>query len=99
MTLLNSKQKLPTIHMWLSTTEESQEATPSPARVRHHLQHHEVGGGHKRSRPERSTEAAQLLYHIRVTVVHIHVVIATGRISLQVEETELEHDHLTHWNL
>lgn len=99
LTLLSSKQKLPTIHMWLSTAEESQEATPSSARVRHHLQHHQVGGGDESPGPERSAEAAQLLHRVRVTVVHVHVVIATGRVSLQVEDTELEHDHLTLWNL
>lgn len=41
----------------------------------------------------------ELLYHVRVSVIHIHIVIATERISLQVKNPEGQHDYIALWNL
>lgn len=84
--------------MWFSSTEKGQEPSSSPAGVRHHLHHHGVGGGDERSRAERPAEAAQFLHRVRVTIVHVQVVIATGGVSLHIKDTELEHDHLALWD-
>ena len=80
--------------MRLPPAEVSHEAPPPGAGVRHHLQHHGVGGGEERPRPERSAEAAQLLHRVGVAVVNVQVVVATRGVGLQVEEAEGEHDHV-----
>lgn len=85
--------------MWFSSTEEGQESSASSAGVGHHLQHHGVGRGDERSRPKGSTEAAQLLHSVRVTVIHVHIVVSTRGVSLQVKNPELDHDHLALWDL
>lgn len=84
-----------TFHVWLPRAEVSQKASSSRGVVRHHLQHHGVGGGDERPGPERPAETAQLLHQARVTVVDVQVVVATGGVGLDVEEAEGEHDHMT----
>ena len=74
--------------MWLPCVKGSEKASSSCAVVRHHLQHHGVGGGDEGARPERPTETAQLLHQARVTIVHVQVVIPTGGVSLHVKEAE-----------
>lgn len=85
--------------MWFSSIEVSKEAPPSSLRVRHHLQHHGVGGGDESTRPERSTEPPQFLHHVGVAIVHIQVVIATHGVGLHVEDAEGEHNHIAFWDL
>lgn len=80
--------------MRLPCTEGSQEASSSRGVVRHHLQHHGVGGGDEGAGSERPAETAELLHQTRVAVVDVQVVVATGGVSLQVEEAERQHDYV-----
>ncbi len=88
-----------TIHMWLSSIEVGQEPSSSCSWIWYHLYHHGVGCRNESSRPERSTEMPELLYHVRVSVIHIHIVVATERISLQVKNPEGQRDYIALWNL
>lgn len=81
--------------MWLPGAEGSQESSSAGGFIRHHLQHHGVGGGDEGAWSERPAEAAQLLHQTGVTVVDIEVVVAAGGVRLHVEEAEREHDHMT----
>lgn len=85
--------------MWLSSTEVGQESSSSGGFVRHHLQHHGVGGGDQSPGPERAAETAQLLHQAGVAVVDVQVVVAAGGVGLQVEEAEGYHDHVAFWDL
>lgn len=80
--------------MRFSGAEVGQEPSSSGAFVRHHLQHHGVGGGDERAGPEGATEPAQLLHQAGVAVVDVQVVVAAGGVGLQVEEAEGQHDHV-----
>ena len=71
---------------------DRQEAAPGGVGVGHHLEHHLVARGDQRPRPRRPTEAAQPLA-AGVPAVHVHVVIATQVVTLQVDEAEGEDDH------
>lgn len=88
-----------TFHMWFPCAEGGQEASSSSGVVRHHLQHHGVGGGDEGAGPERPAETTQLLNQARVTVVDVQVVVPTGGVGLHIEEAEREHDHMTLWDL
>lgn len=85
--------------MWLPGTEVGQESSSSGGLIRHHLQHHGVGGRDQGPRPERPAEAAQLLHQAGVAVVDVQVVVAAGGVGLQVEEAEGYHDHVALWDL
>lgn len=86
MKYLKEKKKTlkghPTIDMRFPPTEISQKSSSSCAAIRRHLQHHGVGGGDEGSGSERPTEAAQFLHCVRVSIIHIHVVVAAGGIRL-----------------
>lgn len=88
-----------TFHVGLPRAEGGDEASSPGALVRHHLQHHGVGGGDDGARPERPTEAPQLLHQAGVTVVDVQVVVTTGGVGLHVEEAEGQHHHVTLWDL
>ena len=77
---------------------DRQEAAPGGVGVGHHLDHHLVARGDQRARPRRPTEAAQPLA-AGVPAVHVHVVIATQVVTLQVDEAEREDDHPTNGDL
>lgn len=79
--------------MRLPPVKVAEEAAAPGGRVRHHLHHHGVGGGDQSAWTERPTEATQLLHRVGVTVIHVHVVISTQRVRLQVEEPEGQHHH------
>ena len=85
--------------MWLPCAEGSQKPPPSGGLVRHHLQHHGVGGGDEGAGPERPAETTQLLHQAGVAVVDVEVVVAAGGVGLHVEEAERQHDHVTLWDL
>lgn len=84
-----------TFHVWLPGAKGSQESSSSCGFIRHHLQHHGVGGGDEGTWSERPAEAAQFLHQTGVTVVDVEVVVAAGGVCLQVKEAEREHDHVT----
>lgn len=74
--------------MGLSCLVVGYKSPSSSGRIRHHVQHHGVRGGHESTWPEGSAEAAQLLHHVGVAIVNVQVVIATEGVSLQVEDPE-----------
>ena len=80
--------------MWFPSLVVSREPPTSCTAVRHHLQHHGVGGRDESPGPERPTAPAQLLHGVGVAVVHIQVVIATGGVGLQVKHAEGKHDNV-----
>lgn len=84
-----------TFHMRLSGTEVRQKSSSSGGFIRHHLQHHGVGGRDESAGPERAAETAQLLHQAGVAVVDVQVVVAAGGVGLQIEEAEGDHDHVT----
>lgn len=81
--------------MRLSGTEVRQKSSSSGGFIRHHLQHHGVGGRDESAGPERAAETAQLLHQAGVAVVDVQVVVAAGGVGLQIEEAEGDHDHVT----
>lgn len=78
-----------TSFIWFSGREHGHEAIPSCVGIGNHLHHHLVATGHKSSRPERAAEAPNALA-IGVAVVHVHKVIATQVVTLQVYESEIK---------
>lgn len=73
--------------MWVSSRENSQEATPGRVGVRHHLHEHLVARGNQGPRLERPTEASEPLPADMATV-HIHIVVAAQVVTLQVDGAE-----------
>lgn len=87
-----------TSFVWFSSGEHGHEAIASSVGVRNHLHHHLVATGHKGSRPESATEAANALA-IGVAIVHIHKVIAAQVVTLKVYESEIKNDYFSFGNL
>lgn len=78
--------------IWRSGRERCHEATSSGVGVGNHLYHHLVATGYERSRSECATETPDALA-IGVAVVHVHEVIATQVVILQIYESKIQNDH------
>jgi hypothetical protein len=90
--------KTVTFSIWRSGRVRCHEATSRGVGVRNHLYRHLVAAGYERSRSECATEAPDTLA-IGVAIVHIHEVIATQVVILQVYESKIQDDHFALRNL
>lgn len=63
--------------------------------ISHHLEHHGVCGGNKSAGPESPTKPTQFMHQAGLAVVNVQIVVAALWVSLQVENAEIEHDHVS----
>lgn len=78
---------LPTSLMRVVSRENSEEATASGVGIRHHLHEHLVARGNEGPWLERPTKATQPL-SVDMAAVHVHVIIATQVVALQIDKAE-----------
>lgn len=90
--------KTATFSIWCCSRECCHKATSSGVGIGNHLYHHLVATGYERSRSECAAEAPDALA-IGVAVVHIHEVIATQVVILEVYESKIQDDHFALRNL
>ncbi|KAL0592920.1 hypothetical protein AAY473_037161 [Plecturocebus cupreus] len=98
--LLSSRDPpaLATPVLGLQFGKHGHEAIASRVGIRNHLHHHLVATGHKGSRPESATEAANALA-IGMAIVYIHKVIAAQVVTLEVYESEIKNNYFSFRNL
>lgn len=89
---LTATESQPTSLFRLRGSKHGHEAISRYVGIRDHLYHHLVATGHQGSRSEGATEATKALA-TSVAIVHIHKVIATQVVTLQIYESESENDH------
>lgn len=84
-----------TVHVGEAAAKPDEEAPAAGPFVGHHPQQHPVAGGQDGPGAEGPAVTAQALrLQGRVSVEDLQVVVAAGRLGLQVEDAEGEHHHL-----